>query len=319
MLQDFTYEKVDNSVWSIGTPLGEIAVYIYLIDVGDGLVLFDAGLKKTAKAVFHLLREVNRKAEEIVGIVISHSHHDHIGAIAELAETSRAKVFAHTLAKDWMVDHQRQYHEFFGRFTQQIRLPDTFHTFFFENLGRPWIADNWLNRFPYNLPFRRKLEIIYTPGHSQDGISLWWPEKRILICGDAFMGAGVGGGLPQYSDFHSYRATLSNMLDLAPALLLSGHFLKIGQNKVEDAIHQSLRLTEQIDIFIQETLQQAKSGYELKVLVEMVCRRFGRPLAPQAFITLLAHLHAYESKQLVYEENGRWSYGNEERTHLPVL
>lgn len=319
MRKEFEHYKVADGVWGIGTSMGTIPVYVYLIDVGDGFVLFDTGLKKTAKAVLQLLKEIDCQPNVIKTIIISHSHHDHIGALAELAEVSGAKVLAHALAKNWMIDHERQFREFFGRFKPYITLTDEFHAFFFDNLWRPWLADMWLNDFPLSLSFHREIKLVSTPGHSEDCLSVWLPDDKILICGDALMGTGVGGSLPQYSDFDAYRATLNSFLQLQPAKLLSGHFQPVELQDIEPVIQQSLRLSERIDKFIRESLQKANNGYTLKFLVEMVCARFGRPVVPQAYITVLAHLHAFEKERAAFEEDGKWYWGEAKNLSLPVL
>lgn len=321
MPTSFTFREVTDGIWQIGTPLGQIYVFIYLVDTGDGLLLYDTGLKSSARAVLQQLESLERSPEALQTIVISHSHHDHIGANAEIAESCNARLLADARARDWMIDHERQFLEFFGKYRGIIDLPADLADFFFDNLGRPWVADIWLSEYPHRLETARPMEIVHTPGHSTDGISLWLPESRVLICGDAFMGTGAGGGLPQYSDAAAYRETLAQMQALQPELLLSGHFEVIaGKTAIELALRQSLQLQQQIDDFVQHALRLAKQGYRLGTLAHMACARFGRPLTPQALITIEAHLHWQQSRQLAHEaDTGIWRAGKADKRWLPVM
>lgn len=306
MCGDFLIKKVAGHIWLIGTPLGTISVFSYLVDTGRGFVLFDTGLKRTAGAVLQLLDETGRRQQELSCIVISHSHHDHIGANAEIADATGAALIAHARARNWMIDHERQFREFFARFENMVKIDAAFHDFFFENLGRPWIADKWLQKFPYFIQGDERIQVLESPGHSEDSISVWLAEHRILLCGDAFMGAGVGNGLPHYSDPEAYRATLAAFLALKPKLLLTGHFHPITGRQIGAAVEQSLRMVDHIGSFLQEALRTTRHGYSLKDLTEMICARFGRVLTPKAFITVEAHLRAAKEKNVLEEVNGIW-------------
>lgn len=315
----FTFDQVVNGVWRISTPFGGRTIYNYLVTAGNGFVLFDTGLKDTSRAVLQLLQSLKRKITDITTILLSHSHNDHIGALAELAEASGATVFAHAQAQTWMLDHERQFLERFSHYKKSIPLPKRAHADFFEQLGRPWLADKWLTQFPHTMALSRKMEILHTPGHSPDCLALFLPEARIVLCGDAFGGAGVAEHLPYYTDVEAYRNTLSLLEALKPALLLSGHFQAIHQNAIPAALQQSRRLTEQLHEFICHALKNAKKGLTVPFLTEMVCARFGRVLTPQAATTVLAHLQAAADHRAAFEEKGVWRFGNAVKATLPVL
>ena len=311
--------QIAKGVWRIGTSAGERQVYYYLLDAGDGLVLFDAGLKSSAASVIKLLAEIGHPTTDLQTIVISHSHNDHIGGLALLAETSGATVLAHEHAQGWMLDHERQYLERFKQYKNDVSLPPGLHADFFDELGRPWLADRWLDQLPHELPHSRKMMISPTPGHSADSIALWLPEEKLLFCGDAFGGPGIASHLPVYDDIEAYQDTLARIAKLDPNMLLTAHFEMIENENVEPALLQARRLTEQLDEFILAALQKAKGGLTLPFLTQMVCARFGRVFAASAFTTVLAHLRATEQNHLVFQQDNNWCVGKPVQRALPIL
>ncbi|RME01510.1 MAG: MBL fold metallo-hydrolase, partial [Calditrichaeota bacterium] len=264
----FKVQEVAGGIWQIGTPLGSVYVNCYLVDMRDGWLLYDTGLVSTAEAVIHLLQHLHASPGDLKTILISHSHHDHIGANAEIAEATGATLLAHELARPWMVDHQRQFREFFEVFAPIFPISESLKNFFFNNLGRPWFADQWLREFPLDLPFARQGRVLSTPGHSPDSVTLWLPQEKIAICGDAFMGAGVGGGLPQYADKSAYRQSLKQLLELKPNFLLSGHFDPLSGKRMVAALEQSLRLIDYLDEFIRKAFEKTPEGFALRFLAE---------------------------------------------------
>ncbi|RMD97777.1 MAG: MBL fold metallo-hydrolase, partial [Calditrichaeota bacterium] len=182
---EFRITQVAGKIWSVGTAFGEVYVYCYVIDTDDGLILYDCGLKKTATAIFDLCKQLGRGPEDIRVVVLSHSHHDHIGALSAIAEAAAATTIAHKRAEPWLIDHERQYRELFGRWEAYLPLGPAFSDFFFDNLGRPWIPDRLLDTFPAQVERLASATIIETPGHSSDSVSLWMEYLGLLICGDA--------------------------------------------------------------------------------------------------------------------------------------
>ncbi len=317
--QDQYTRQVADGIWMVSTPLGTVSVHVYLVNTGDGFLLYDAGLKCTASSVLTALQNICGDYKKLHTLVISHSHHDHIGAVAEIAEKTGARVFAHALAEPWMVDHQRQFQEFFDTFSRWLEIPETLQTFFFENLGRPWCADSWLRQFPVQLEGPRRIELHSTPGHSADGLSLLLPDEGVVLCGDAFMGAGVGGSLPQYENRRQYLQSLETLMEWRPRVLLTGHFEPLWDAAIEQALDQSKSLVHILHEFIRQTIHKLGREYNTGDLTRLVCARFGRHLVPQAFITVLAHLHDLEREGLVYQEGENWKPGQKPRPLFQII
>ena len=67
-----------------------------------------------------------------------------------------------------------------------------------------------------------RLEVLPAPGHSLDQMVLWDPDERVLLAGDAFMGAYFSSPNPDV-DSRAWMATLQRPLDLDVAVMAEGH------------------------------------------------------------------------------------------------
>ena len=140
----------------------------YLIEGGRGILLFDTGYAGTLPAFFRALKAAGIPAQEISNVLISHFHPDHCGIAGEIAElgpkiavTDVQKAFLH--AADPVFAKEKKLH-FTPIREEQVRvvpIPESR-----EFLGELGISG----------------EILHTPGHSEDSISL------CLDSGDFFVG-----------------------------------------------------------------------------------------------------------------------------------
>lgn len=150
---------------------------VYLLVSGEELTLVDSGVSGEADQIAIELQEEGRGLSELRAIVLTHSHGDHTGNVAELAHRSDTQVLAHRDEVPYI--------------EQAKPLPTA------SLLQRllNWLGDqSLLKRSPCKV--NRALEdgdviqalggmqVIHTPGHTPGSICLYQPERRILFCGD---------------------------------------------------------------------------------------------------------------------------------------
>ena len=70
-------------------------VNAFLIDAGDGLVLIDAGLKGSPPRISEAIYALDRLPQDVVAIVVTHAHRDHVGGLAEMKRRTGAEVWMH--------------------------------------------------------------------------------------------------------------------------------------------------------------------------------------------------------------------------------
>ncbi len=62
------------------------------------------------------------------------------------------------------------------------------------------------------------MRVLHTPGHSRGSVSLFIPEEKILICGDAIP---LSGDLPIFDDFDALLKSMDSLSALDIEVLLS--------------------------------------------------------------------------------------------------
>lgn len=139
----------------------------YLIKGSDGYILFDTGWAGELDLFYKAIGKAGVRIEEIKYLLISHFHPDHMGLVGQLSELGVSIVIA---------DLQKEY----------VHSSD--HIFSKENnVDFVSIDDNSLTMISIlqSRKFLKDLgiegELIHTPGHSDDSISLLLDEGIVLV------------------------------------------------------------------------------------------------------------------------------------------
>lgn len=167
----------------------------------DGVAI-DPGSPKMRRSLSRHLREMR---VEVVKIVATHAHEEHVGNLNWLSEMTNAPVHV-------------------SEMTARFLTP-------FKKL--PWVRSAIIGQ-PPNLkePFlllresvdtrSGKLQIIETPGHCDDHIALYDPQEKVLLAGDAFMGTYFATPNPDV-DSRKWLDSLERLLALDIEILVEGH------------------------------------------------------------------------------------------------
>jgi hydroxyacylglutathione hydrolase len=167
----------------------------------DGVAI-DPGSPKMRRS---LARHLRRGPYEILKIVATHAHEEHVGNLNWLSDRTGAPIYVSEMT---------------GRFLTP-----------FKKL--PWVRALIIGQ-PPNLrpPFRLldnevesgsgRLRVIATPGHCDDHIVLYDPENKVLLAGDAFMGSYFATPNPDV-DSRRWLVSLERLLDLDIEILVEGH------------------------------------------------------------------------------------------------
>jgi len=159
-------------------------VYAYLI-YGKEICLIDSGVAPAAELILGYIRETGRTPEEIVMIVQTHAHPDHIGSTKAIQEASGCVIAAHPDEKAWIEDVQLQ--------ARERPVPG------FQTLvgGSAPVGILLADNDHIDLGDGLSLGVIHTPGHSPGSISLLLGEDAALFSGDAIPAPGQ---IPIFSD-----------------------------------------------------------------------------------------------------------------------
>lgn len=179
--------------------LGAYQANCYLLTSREETLVIDPGAEPE-----RVLQAV--RGRSVAGIVATHCHCDHIGAINELASASGAEVFAGAEDADAMGDP---------------------HLSGFDEEGSDYRVEHvevWLTEGQQISWGDDQLVVLATPGHTPGSICLLDTANGTLFTGDTLFEAGVGRTDFIRGDAQAMRATLARLGALSPELVvLPGH------------------------------------------------------------------------------------------------
>jgi glyoxylase-like metal-dependent hydrolase (beta-lactamase superfamily II) len=172
-------KEVARGVYQVGLR----GVNVFLIDAGDGLVLVDAGLKGSPAHITEAIYSLGRLPQDVIAIVVTHTHRDHVGGLAEMKRHTGAEVWMHpadaALVRDGL--YGRPFGPGRDRASRAITramnlLP--------ASRGEPVAVAHEVSDGEV-LPFDG-LRAVHTPGHTAGHLALLLPrEGGVLFVGDA--------------------------------------------------------------------------------------------------------------------------------------
>ncbi|MDZ8117861.1 MBL fold metallo-hydrolase [Pontiella agarivorans] len=162
-------------------PTGAYQEMCYLVWGTDRKTLvFDPG-----DDADHISQCLEQHDLEVAAYVLTHTHYDHINALADLYDLRPAPIYVHSKDWEWAFDDRNQSPPYYPR----PRSPETDNIHWLETSKNRTIAD--LN-----------FQCLETPGHTPGGCCLLFPEGRFILTGDTLFKGSCGrtdlpGGNPR--------------------------------------------------------------------------------------------------------------------------
>jgi glyoxylase-like metal-dependent hydrolase (beta-lactamase superfamily II) len=185
-----------------------IAVYAALLkgENGGRNILVDCGVSYNYPDVEQLCSEAGISLSDLSIVINTHCHADHAGCDSVLKEQNPSlKFWAHPLGARLLADKDLHF---------ATRPVPYFHYLMDGNI----IVDRMLSGGETIEITGYPVNVIHTPGHSADSISLYLPKERMLIAGDAVINMNE---MPFYESVPDMYATLDTLSRLKPQLVLS--------------------------------------------------------------------------------------------------
>lgn len=176
---------------------------------GPRPVVVDPGSLTDADQLPGLLTDAGVQPGQVDAVLCTHYHSDHVGAVAALPQHG-AQVIAH--AWDAAMVNRRDPAVCASRWLDQPVLP--------------YRVDRAVQAGERISTGKVELEVLHTPGHTLGAVSLWEPDSRTLICGDALHDDDfpwIGEPHEGAGSLQRARLTLDHIEQLEPALIVSGH------------------------------------------------------------------------------------------------
>jgi len=246
----------------------------YLIGETE-LALVDpgSGESEPLRELFALTDHLAAEGRRVTTIVVTHHHPDHTGGVAACRERLGARVVGHRALK--------------AHLPLDVVVED----------------GDWLPLTPGLNDWA--LQVLETPGHTRDSISLWHPGRRALFCGDLLPGGGTVVIDPPDGDMTAYLASLERCASLEPATLFPAHGSPSG------AAARRIRALVQHRLEREAKVAAALSSEPrtLGELVPSVYADTSRELWGWAERSLLAHLEKLEREGRAERAGERWRTG----------
>ncbi|MBO1114274.1 MBL fold metallo-hydrolase [Bordetella petrii] len=183
--------------------------HIYVVDGGSEAAMIDAGSGIQPEWMQSNLASDGVPLEKIRQIVLTHTHWDHARGCAWWQRATGARILAHSLGRA-TVEEGEWAHSHVAR----RGIPSQGASVARSLEDGDEIAVGGL-----------RLQVVHTPGHSSDSISLLlqFGGKRVLFGGDTVFAEGGHGTVSANTDFRAYRDSVRRLAALEIDALLPSH------------------------------------------------------------------------------------------------
>jgi glyoxylase-like metal-dependent hydrolase (beta-lactamase superfamily II) len=220
----FEVYKVQPGVFAIYEPKQAEEVISYLIVGTKQALLFDTGM-----GIANIHKLVTELTSRPVVVLNSHTHNDHVGGNSLFTFVfGMDTAFTRTNAKGSRADAQEE----LGPGMLCGDLPKGFDAKTYET--KPWHISLLVHDgFKINLGGGHTLEIIATPGHTPDAISLFDSTDGLLFTGDTYYPGPIWLFRPE-TDLDAYVASVKKLAAMEPKvkLVFGAHNVPVAEPAV---------------------------------------------------------------------------------------
>jgi len=178
--------------------------FFYIDDESKHGFLIDPGAQAEK-----LLAMIKENGWVIEGILLTHGHFDHIGAVNEIRDALHIPVIAFESADDYLLS---SYANLSSQFNDEILVKDV-----------QYVKEGDEIVLSTNPQF--SLRVIYTPGHTTDSVVYYSENDRVLFSGDTIFKASIGNTRFPGGDYDTLVSSIINKIFTLPedTVIYSGH------------------------------------------------------------------------------------------------
>jgi hydroxyacylglutathione hydrolase len=181
---------MDVRMFTVG-PLAENA-YAVRADGSDRALLIDPGDEAPK-----LLNALEQLGLTLDGILLTHTHFDHVGAVAEIARETGAEVWVPEIEKPVLAD---------------------INSFLMPGFGpyESYEAEHTLTGGEKLQLAGLDIDVLFTPGHSPGHVTFSIPDGQLILSGDVLFQGSVGRTDLPGGSWETLLASIGSLLDALP-------------------------------------------------------------------------------------------------------
>jgi hydroxyacylglutathione hydrolase len=182
---------VDVRTFTVG-PVQENC-HIARLDGAAQAIVVDPG-----EEAARLLEAIDALAVDVAGILLTHAHFDHVGAVAPLARATGAQVWCPELEVPVLADIMRY-------------VP-------WEGFGpyESYDADQTVAGGETLQLAGLDIDVLFTPGHSPGHVTYWVPDEQVVFSGDVLFAGSIGRTDLPGGDTATLMQTLAQLIETLP-------------------------------------------------------------------------------------------------------
>jgi hydroxyacylglutathione hydrolase len=208
-------------------------VNVYLVLNGDKSILIDAGIKGKAKKILDKVRASGCSPKDIALIIVTHTHYDHCGSLAELKSKTGAKILVH---ESEAINLEQGY--------TSMPKGTLMYTNVLSSVGNRILPKKWTSFIPvkadievgdrYTLEdYGLEGEILHMPGHTSGSLCFVYEKDHVFV-GDTVFHMRKNSAFPPFADdVQSLYRSWEKLLDGNYAYFYPGHGTPFRQDVLE--------------------------------------------------------------------------------------
>jgi glyoxylase-like metal-dependent hydrolase (beta-lactamase superfamily II) len=183
---------MDVRMFTVG-PVAENS-FLFRRDGSDSALLVDPGDEAPV-----LLGAIESLGVKLEGILLTHTHFDHVGAVAPVARATGAEVWVPEIEKGVLAD-----------INSFVPWPD-FGPF------EDWEAEHTVSGGERLELAGFEIDVLFTPGHSPGHVTFSIPDESAVFSGDVLFQGSVGRVDLPGGDWSTLLSSLRTLVDSLPA------------------------------------------------------------------------------------------------------